>query len=47
MVEEMSSVIGGDAGWVLPLEESLATATVLDAAFESARGGGAAVALRA
>ncbi len=39
MVEEMSSVIAGDAGWVLPVEESLACARVLDAAFESAAAG--------
>ena len=30
MVEEVSSVIVGGPGWVLPLEESLQTAQVLD-----------------
>jgi predicted dehydrogenase len=30
MVEEFSSVIGGGAGWVLPLEESRLTAATLD-----------------
>jgi predicted dehydrogenase len=43
MVEEMSSVIAGGPGWVLPLSESLATAAVIDAAFASARTGGTAV----
>jgi len=43
MVEEMSSVIAGGPGWLLPLSESLATATVIDAAFASARTGGAPV----
>jgi len=37
MVEEMSSVIGGGAGWVLPLAESRATAAVLDACFAQPR----------
>jgi len=40
MVEQMSSAIGGRAGWVLPLAESRATAAVLDAAFASAVTGG-------
>ena len=40
MVEETSSVVGGGAGWVLPLEESRQTAAVLDAAFASGRDGG-------
>ena len=40
MVEEMSSVIAGEDGWVLPLAESRATAAVLDACFASARAGG-------
>jgi xylose dehydrogenase (NAD/NADP) len=31
MVEEVSSVVAGGPGWVLPLEESLACAQVLDA----------------
>ena len=49
MVEEVSSVIEGDRGWVVPLAESLATAAVLDAAFASSRSGGepAAVSLPA
>jgi predicted dehydrogenase len=37
MVEEMSSVVAGGSGWVLPLAESRATAAVLDACFASAR----------
>ena len=40
MVEEVSSVLSGGPGWVLPLEESRQTAAVLDAAFASARSGG-------
>ena len=36
MVEEMSSVVRGGPGWVLPLAESRQTAAVLDAAFASA-----------
>ena len=38
MVEEMSAVIGGGDGWLLPLAESQATAAVLDACFAAARG---------
>jgi predicted dehydrogenase len=41
MVEEVSSIIGGGPGWVLPLAESRATAAVLDACFASARASGA------
>ena len=44
MVEEFSSLVRGGPGWVLPLEESLATAQVLDAAFASAAQGGEPVA---
>lgn len=40
MVQEMSSVLRGGPGWVLPLEESRATAAVLDAAGHSAASGG-------
>jgi predicted dehydrogenase len=40
MVEEVSSVIRGGPGWVLPLEESRQTAAVLDAARVSAAAGG-------
>ncbi len=36
MVEEMSSVLRGRPGWVLPLSESRDTAAVLDACFTSA-----------
>ena len=43
MVEEVSSVVAGEGGWVLPLSESLATAAVLDAAFASGRAGGAPI----
>jgi hypothetical protein len=43
MVEQVSAVIKGEDGWVLPLAESRATAVVLDAAFASARAGGATV----
>ena len=39
MVEEVSAVIGGGAGWVLPLADSLATARVIDAALASAASG--------
>lgn len=45
MVEELSSVLRGGPGWVLPLEESRQTAAVLDAAFASAASGGAPVLL--
>ena len=45
MVEEVSSVLRGGPGWVLPLEESRQTAAVLDAAFASAAAGGAPVSL--
>ena len=44
MVEQMSSVIRGGPGWVLPLGQSRQTAAVLDAAFASAAAGGAPVA---
>lgn len=40
MVEEVSSVLRGGPGWVLPLAESRDTAAVLDAAFASAASGG-------
>ena len=40
MVEEVSSVLRGGPGWVLPLEESRQTAAVLDAARASAASGG-------
>ncbi len=43
MVEEVSSVLRGGAGWVLPLEQSRDTAAVLDAVRASAAAGGAAV----
>jgi hypothetical protein len=36
MVEEMSSVLQGGPGWVLPLGESRETAAVIDAARTSA-----------
>ncbi len=45
MVEEVSSVLRGGAGWVLPLEESRKTAAVLDAARASAAAGGEPVSL--
>jgi len=45
MVEEVSAVIGGNPGWVVPLPESLATAAMLDAAFASGRAGGSPVAV--
>ena len=35
MVEQMSSVLSGGPGWVLPLEQSWQTAAVLDAGFRS------------
>ena len=38
MVEEVSSVIEGGPGWVLPIEESLQTAEVLDAIRRAAQG---------
>ncbi|MDP9497186.1 MAG: Gfo/Idh/MocA family oxidoreductase [Actinomycetota bacterium] len=44
MVEEVSSVLSGGPGWVLPLAESRATAAVLDAARASASSGGGPVA---
>ena len=40
MVEEMSSVISGGEGWLLPLPESRATAAVLDACFAAAQNSG-------
>ena len=40
MVEEVSSVLRGGPGWVLPLAESRQTAAVLDAARASAAAGG-------
>jgi len=40
MVEEVSAVLRGGPGWVLPLEESRQTAAVLDAARASAAAGG-------
>ena len=45
MVEEMSSVIRGGPGWLLPLEESRQTAAVLDAARASAASGSAPASL--
>jgi hypothetical protein len=47
MVEEVSAVIAGGDGWLLPLSESLATAAVLDAAFASARTGSGPVSVSA
>ena len=44
MVREVSSVLRGGPGWVLPLSESRDVAAVLDAARASAAAGGAAVA---
>jgi predicted dehydrogenase len=44
MVEEMGAVVEGRPGWVLPLEQSRQTASVLDAAFASGRAGGSPVA---
>jgi predicted dehydrogenase len=43
MVEEVSSVLQGGPGWVLPLAESRQTAAVLDAARASAASGSAPV----
>ena len=43
MVEEVSSVLRGGPGWVLPVAESRAVATLLDACATSARAGGVAV----
>ena len=40
MVEEVSAVIDGGSGWVVPLAESVGTAAMLDAAFASSRAGG-------
>jgi len=45
MVEEVSAVIEGRGGWVLPLTESVATAAILDAAFASAGADGRPVSL--
>ena len=45
MVEEMSSVLQGGPGWLLPLAESRATAAVLDGCLASARAGGEPVRL--
>ena len=45
MVEQMSSVVRGGPGWVLPIEESRSTAAVLDAAFASAAQNGEPVAV--
>jgi predicted dehydrogenase len=39
MVENVSAVIEGRDGWVVPLAESRTTAAILDAAFESAASG--------
>lgn len=39
MVEEVSAVIAGGDGWLLPLAESRATAAALDACFAAARAG--------
>ncbi len=44
MVEEVSSVLSGGPGWLLPLAESRQTAAVLDAASASAASGGSPVA---
>ena len=46
MVEELSSVVRGGPGWVLPLSQSRETAAVLDAAFASAARDGEPVAPR-
>jgi D-xylose 1-dehydrogenase (NADP+, D-xylono-1,5-lactone-forming) len=40
MVEDVSSVISGGPGWLVPPEQSRATAAVLDACFDSARSDG-------
>ena len=45
MVENISSVLAGGAGWVLPLAESSQTAAVLDAGFASLRQDGVTVCL--
>jgi len=45
MVEEVSGAVRGGTGWTLPLDESLATAAVLDAVFASARAGSSPVAV--
>ncbi len=45
MVEEVSSVLEGGPGWLLPLAESRGCAAVLDAGFTSARAGGAPTAV--
>ncbi len=45
MVEAVSRRIGGEDAWVLPLAESMATMSALDACFASARGGGEPVRL--
>ncbi len=45
MVAEMSSVLSGGPGWLLPLPESRDIAAVLDACFASARAGGEPVGL--
>ncbi|HWL38341.1 MAG TPA: Gfo/Idh/MocA family oxidoreductase [Frankiaceae bacterium] len=39
MVENVSAVVEGREGWVVPLAESRTTAAILDAAFESAASG--------
>jgi xylose dehydrogenase (NAD/NADP) len=43
MLEEVSEVIRGREGWLLPLQESADGAALIEAAFVSARDGGAAV----
>jgi D-xylose 1-dehydrogenase (NADP+, D-xylono-1,5-lactone-forming) len=43
MVEEISEVIRGRGGWLLPLSESLDGAKAIDAIFASSRSGGTAV----
>ena len=45
MIEEMSSVLAGGPGWLLPLGQSRDCAAVLDACFSSARAGGEPVGL--
>ena len=47
MVEEMSAVVGGGEGWLVPLSDSLGTAAMLDAAFASSRANGAPAAVTA
>jgi xylose dehydrogenase (NAD/NADP) len=47
MVEDVSAVIRGRPGWVLPVVESRATAAVIDACFASARAGGQPVSVTA